>query len=253
VNKNRLSLILAALTAVAIAVGGFFLGVQPQLASASADEAQQTQTDQTNATSRAELDRLRERFTTLDAMQASLDGLRDSVPATADTDAFIRSLDTVAGTSGAAVSSVSVGEAQAYSAPASGTAPATAEAAPGAAASPSATATAEPSAEASPTAPAAPSVTTNPLVTPANFSVIPVSISIEGSYDQALAFTGGVQDGKRLFLITTLTSSSSTSAEDGAPDGAGRQTWTLGGFLYVLSAPAAATASATATATPTAS
>lgn len=244
-NKNRLSFLLAVLTALAIAAGGFFLGVQPQLASAAADEKQLAQTDETNATSRAELDRLRKRFATLDSMQATLDGLRDSVPATASTDDFIRSLDAVANSSGASVTSVAVGEAQAYSAPASSTATGAAEAAPSGDASPSASPSAEASAEPSPAAPAAPAaprVTTNPLVTPANFSTIPVSISIEGSYEQALAFTGDVQDGKRLFLITTVTSSSSTSAEDGAPEGAGRQTWTLGGFLYVLTDPSSSTA-----------
>lgn len=257
-NRNRLSLIAAVATAVVIAVGGFFLGVQPQLASAAADDAQQTQTEQTNGASRAELDRLRKQFTTLDTMQAELAAVRDSVPTTARTDEFIRSLDAVAVTSGATVTSVSVGEAQAYTAPAAAGAAAATAAAPGAgSATPAPSATAEPTAAPSPSTPAAPAATTNPLVTPSNFAVIPVSISIEGTYEQALGFTGGVQDGERLFLITTVTSSSSTSSEDGAKDGVGKQTWTLGGFVYVLSdkaagTPAAGTSAATASTTPTA-
>lgn len=260
-NRNRLSLIAAVATAVVIAVGGFFLGVQPQLASAAADDMQQTQTERTNGASRAELDRLRDKFATLDSMKAELASIRDSVPTTATTDEFIRSLDAVAVTTGATVTSVSVGEAQAYTAPAAaGGAAATTAAPGGSTASPSPSATAEPAAAPSPSAPAAPAATTNPLVTPSNFAVIPVSISIEGTYEQALGFTGGVQDGQRLFLITTVTSSSSTSSEDGAPDGVGKQTWTLGGFVYVLSdkvtgAPAASgtpTASATPAATPAA-
>ncbi|PYY41534.1 hypothetical protein [Curtobacterium sp. MCPF17_046] len=258
-NRNRLSLILAALAAAAIAVGGFFLGVQPQLASAATDNAQQTQTERTNDSSRAELDRLRKQFTSLEAMKAELAQLRGSVPATASTDAFIRSLDAVAVTSGATVASVSVGEAQAYNAPA---ADASAATEPTAESSASPSAAAEPPATASPATPSAPAATTNSLVTSSNFAVIPVSISIEGTYDQALAFTGGVQDGERLFLITTVTSSSSTSPEDGTADGAGRQSWTLGGFVYVLSDTVAgagdaggtspSTAPATPVATPTA-
>lgn len=223
-SRNRLSLLLAFVAMAVVAVGGFFLAVQPQLAQASAAQAQETNVEKTNHASRLELTRLREQAAKLPAMRQELAQLSASVPDGADLSSFIADLDGIASASGMQVSSYTTSDAVAY-AP---VAPAAAASAPSA--SPSAASTAAPAA-AVPTAPAAPAVVTNGAITGENFSVIPVTVAVDGTFEQALTFLNGVQHGKRLFLITSI-----SSAEKGGEDGTAsdQSTWTFGGSIYVL-------------------
>lgn len=224
-SRNRLSLLLAFVAMAVVAVGGFFLAVQPQLAQASAAQTQETNVEKTNHASRLELTRLREQAAKLPAMRQELAQLSASVPDGADLSSFIADLDGIASASGMEVSSYTTSDAVAY-APVAPAAPAAA--APSA--SPSAASTAAPAA-AVPTAPAAPAVVTNGAITGENFSVIPVTIAVDGTFEQALAFLNGVQHGKRLFLVTSI-----SSAEKGGEDGTAsdQSTWTFGGSIYVL-------------------
>jgi hypothetical protein len=90
---------------------------------------------------------------------------------------------------------------------------------------------------------------TNSQVTAANFVAIPVTISVNGTYGQALNFVDGLQHGKRLFLVTTFAStksaeaaapapaptSGSTSGSSSAPtQAAAAPSWTVGGYVYVV-------------------
>jgi Tfp pilus assembly protein PilO len=224
-NKNRLSLIVALVVSAAVLAGGWFLGVQPQLAQASVNEAQQAGINETNDKNRVELKRLSDAYSALDATKSQLDALRSSVPATPDTEPFVRSLSANALASGVQVSNLSLGEPTAY-VPTADTSADTA--------TPSASATADPSAAVAPLAPNAhtDAAITASVLAASNFSVIPVTVAVDGSFDQALAFTKSVQAGPRLFLVTGIAAAST----DDAPPMEG-QSWSLSGSIYVLADP----------------
>jgi Tfp pilus assembly protein PilO len=229
-SKNRLNMLIAVLAMVVVAAAGFFLGVQPQLAQAASNRAQQTTVEATNSTTAKELARLRERAKSLPEMQSELTGLEASVPSSASMSRFYSEIDGIASTSGVTVSAITTSDAIAYAPPAS-TATDTATDA----ASPAATASPEPTASATASAaPTAPDVTTNPAITGSNFSVIPVSVSVDGSFEQALSFASGTRDGARLFLIDSISSSTSDGSADAAA--ASKTTWTFAGYVYVLRA-----------------
>lgn len=237
-NKQQLSLVIAGVAAVAVVAGGWFLGVQPQLAIASTNQSQREKIDATNAQNQAELGRLQEKFQSLAAMKSDLSSLEESVPSTAQTGPFVSSVNTAAEEAGVSITTLTVADAQSYvppkpaagsgSAPASGTATASPSA--------SASATAAPSVPATPTAP---ELHTDPSITGENFSVLPVTVAFSGDYAKALVFTKAVQTGPRLFLVNGLSSTTS--------DG-GEEMWSLTGYIYVLSSATSTTASSTSAA-----
>ncbi|KTR40836.1 hypothetical protein NS263_06425 [Curtobacterium oceanosedimentum] len=226
-SRNRLMLLVAVMASVVVAVGGFFLGVQPQLARADASAEQQASAEQNNATAEGRIAKLRAESQTLPAQKAELAVLEGSIPSSLDQASFYRELAELADAGGVTISSLTTSDAQSYAPP---QAPGTSAEASGTA---SAGATSEPSASATPGAAAAPAVTTSPAITSANFSAVPVTVGIQGSFAQATAYMKAVQNGKRLFLVSSIVSSSSASGSDATND-AGPTTWTLSGFIYVL-------------------
>ena len=130
-SRNRLMLVLAGLAAVVVLAGGFFLGVRPQLDRAAAARSDASSIDATNEVTRAELARLRQQAKTLPQQQSALSALRRSVPSTASASAFISALNATADQAGVKVSSLTVGDAVAY------TPPVTVDAGPTGASSPS--------------------------------------------------------------------------------------------------------------------
>ncbi|OII06545.1 hypothetical protein [Curtobacterium sp. MCBA15_005] len=221
-TRNRLNMLLAVVAMVVVALAGFFLGVQPHLAQAASDRTDQVTVDATNRTTAAELARLKERAESLPKLKAELAALTASVPSSASMSSFYGAVDSVAAKAGVKVSAITTSDAVAYTAPAAAT-DAAAEATDGA--------TAEPTTGA---ADGATAPLTDPAISAANFSAIPVSVSVDGSFDQALSFVGGMQDGARLFLVTTVSSSVSQDSTD--PAAAAATTWTFGGYVYVLTA-----------------
>ncbi|MCS6567808.1 hypothetical protein NYQ35_03245 [Curtobacterium flaccumfaciens pv. flaccumfaciens] len=227
-TRNRLNMLLAVVAMVVVALAGFFLGVQPHLAQAASDRTDQVSVDATNRTTAAELARLKDRAKSLPAMKAELAELTTSVPSSANMSSFYGAVDGVAARAGVKVSAITTSDAVAYTAP---VAASTAAGTEDSSASATDEATPEPTA-ASTGAAAAP--VTDPAISAANFSAIPVSVSVDGSFDQALSFVGGMQDGARLFLVTTVSSSISQDSTD--PAAAAATTWTFGGYVYVLTA-----------------
>lgn len=231
-TRNRLNMLLAVVAMVVVAVAGFFLGVQPHLAQAASDRTDQVTVDATNRTTAAELARLKDRAKSLPAMKAELAELTTSVPSSANMSSFYGAVDGVAARAGVKVSAITTSDAVAYTAPvAASTAAGTEDS--------SASATDEATDEATPeptaaSTGAATAPVTDPAISAANFSAIPVSVSVDGSFDQALSFVGGMQDGARLFLVTTVSSSISQDSTD--PAAAAATTWTFGGYVYVLTA-----------------
>lgn len=256
-TRNRLHLVVALVIGSVVLVGGFFLGVQPQLAAAAANRQQQASIEATNETYRSELARLAEQSKELPSKQQELATLEASVPSTPATAAFYKEIDAVASSSGVTVTGITTAWAAAYAPPVStGTTG-------GVPASTGTSATPVPSGEptaAAPTSPVAPATKTDSRITGANFSTIAVSIDVSGSFAQALQFTKGVQSGERLFLVNGITSQQQeTAADASAAPTAGGTTWTLSGFVYVLADAKAAqvsqateNASATPAATPSA-
>lgn len=234
-TRNRLNMLLAIASMLIVALAGFFLGVQPQLAQAAADREQQVGVDATNRTTASELARLKDRAKSLPKLEAELASLTASVPGSASMSTFYASVNSVAARTGVKVSAITTADAQAYTPP---TSAGVATAEPDTTASPQATASASPDPSATASASAAPraSVVTDPRITSANFSAIPVTVSVDGSFDQALAFVGGMQDGPRLFLVNAVSSTAAQATTDGAGGGASDMTtWTFGGYVYVLS------------------
>ncbi|WP_412169127.1 hypothetical protein ACLUS2_012150 [Curtobacterium flaccumfaciens pv. flaccumfaciens] len=231
-TRNRLNMLLAVVAMVVVALAGFFLGVQPHLAQAASDRTDQVSVDATNRTTAAELARLKDRAKSLPAMKAELAELTTSVPSSANMSSFYGAVDGVAARAGVKVSAITTSDAVAYTAPvAASTAAGTEDS--------SASATDEATDEATPEPTAASTgaatvPVTDPAISAANFSAIPVSVSVDGSFDQALSFVGGMQDGARLFLVTTVSSSISQDSTD--PAAAAATTWTFGGYVYVLTA-----------------
>ncbi|WP_433930565.1 hypothetical protein [Curtobacterium flaccumfaciens] len=227
-TRNRLNMLLAVVAMVVVALAGFFLGVQPHLAQAASDRTDQVSVDATNRTTAAELARLKDRAKSLPAMKAELAELTTSVPSSANMSSFYGAVDGVAARAGVKVSAITTSDALAYTAP---VAASTAVGTEDSSASAPGEATPEPTAASTG---AATGPVTDPAISAANFSAIPVSVSVDGSFDQALSFVGGMQDGARLFLVTTVSSSISQDSTD--PAAAAATTWTFGGYVYVLTA-----------------
>lgn len=239
-SRNRLMLLLAGVAAVVVAAGGFFLGVQPQLDRAATAKSDTESISAGNATTRAEIARLREQAKTLPEMRTRLATLRASVPDAADASSFITQLNGTADAAGVRVATITVGDATAYTPPAvaaEGTTGGESASSDGAATA-TATATATPTAEES--TPAAPKTATDSSITAQNFSVIPVSVTVNGEFPEALAFVKGVQSNKRLFLIDSISSSSPSTVAVDSDAQAEEPSWTFSGSIYVLSDSASA-------------
>jgi Tfp pilus assembly protein PilO len=237
-ERNRLKMLAALLTGVAVLALGFVLGVQPQLTAASTASEQKASVDQQNATLSTGLATLKADSEKLPALKSELTELQTSVPSQATMPAFLSEISELAGASGTTVTGFTTSDAVAY-----------APAAPAAATTDSG-ATGSTTDAAAPTAPVAtaPELVTDPQITAANFSSIPITVTIKGSYGQARDFLGKLQQGSRLFLVTNFASSGSS---EGGSTTATPDQWTVGGLVYVLQ-DAAATQADQAAETPAA-
>ncbi|RKR75521.1 hypothetical protein [Frondihabitans australicus] len=250
-DRNRLLTIAAALAAVVVIAGGFFLGIQPKLSAASTAHAQEQSVTTQNESLDTNLAKLKSQFEKIDSLRAQLASKREAVPSDVASDTFITELNGIADSTNVTVSNITFGTPAAYAAPVSSTpaASTTSTATASASASPSASATATAAPTPTATTPQAPTVATSPLITAANFTDIPVSMEIKGSYTQAIAYLQGLRDGKRLFLVTSITVTPAGS--DGTTSSA--PTWTFGGLIYALTDSTSATQEQQSTTSSTAS
>lgn len=228
-TRNRLNMVLAVIGMVVVAVGGFFLGVQPQLARAAADDTQQSTVEQENALKLVELARLRKQAKSLPEMQAELGRLEASVPSATKMSAFYDEIGQAASAAGVTVSAITTSDAVAYTPPVSE--PTT----PSATGTPTPTPTPEPVASAPSSAPP---VATDASITASNFSVVPVTVSVDGSFDQALSFVGRAQALQRLYLVNSITSSASDPSLESTETSS--TTWNFSGYVFVLGTDATA-------------
>lgn len=250
-DKNRL-LMIGVILAIAVVAGlGYLFGVQPQLAAAQAADVQRSTIATQNSLTEANLTKLRSDYSNLGALKAKLAKLQASIPSSPALDTFLQDLYVLASSTGATVSAFTPADAVAYTPPA---APVPAPAATGTTSSSSPSPTPAPSvAPVAPAAPQSPTVQSNPLITAQNFVAIPVKIGILATDANALTFLDKLQNGSRLFLVTSFSGGGSAgTATAGAP--AAAPSYTIGGYVYVLASPKAGTVSpgaAGSTPTPT--
>jgi Tfp pilus assembly protein PilO len=213
---------------------GWFLGIQPQLSAVAAADDQRAAVAVTNATSESALAKLKSDFRNLSSLKGELATLTESVPSGSEMPAFVNELNSLVVAHGVTFVGMSVSDAQQYKA-----------VAPPAAATPSSGSTDTPSPTPSATASPAPGVptaglppVTNALITPTNFAAVPVQLSVQGGYTNVLDFVEGLQTGSRLFLVNSLSTTSSSLAP-GVVDGK------ISGLIYVLIPPGTTLAKAT--------
>lgn len=188
--------------------GGWVIGIQPQLSAAASTNDNRARVIIQNQANQALLARLKRDYEGIDELKKKLEFLRAAVPPAADISTFVSELNSLASSHKITVKAFSVTDAKPYTPPA--------------------------------TDPGRGLKMTNPKITPANFVVIPIQFSISGDYLTVLDYVHDVQNGPRLFLVSTLSTTGSTSAagvvkpkEPTAPVSQ-QVDATVGGFIYVL-------------------
>jgi len=233
---NRLFVLGAVMLMGVVAVLGWMLGVSPKLSEARAAKAEQATVETQNASFEVQLATLKKQFESIGELRTELADLREAVPSGADIPAFVGQLDKIAQAQEVTLASITVSDAQPY-VPVVAATPAAPAPAEGAATGDSAAAA--PIDAAAAAAAAVPAPVVNELITATNFVAVPISLSVDGSYDNVLDFIEGLQKGTRLVMVTTVTTTK--------PEATSSVTSTISGFIYVLLDPNAATAATAAT------
>ncbi|TFC82243.1 hypothetical protein E3T23_04705 [Cryobacterium cheniae] len=243
-DKNRLWMIGSALMMVLVVALGWVVGLQPQFAAIATANDQRVSVEQTNAGHRAALAKLKEDFKGLDGLNQELATLNKSVPSGTNAPDYVDQLDALANANQVTLKGLTIADAEAYTPVAlvAPVAPAPEAGAP--APSPAPTATPTPTA-----APGSPPVT-NAGITAANFASLSVQITVSGTYSNVLKFVNGLQTGPRLFLVTGLTTTSSTGSSapvdatatpqpSAAPGNDGLVDGSISGLIYsIVASPA---------------
>jgi len=194
-NANRIFGLVTVVIVAAVLVLGWILGVSPLLAPAAAADEQRAVVEQTNRAETAKLTQMREQYDRLDEIELDLAKLRISMPAESDTDFTYRLLSLFQSATGATVNSIQVGEALPYGA---------------ATGSEVAVEPSEPE-----------------TATPDRLYTIPVTITFDKipAY-QVMNFVSSMQNGPRLFLVTSVS-------------GDGEDSSTITAFMFVMYDPTA--------------
>ena len=220
--NNRVWAIGVALGIGAIVLLGWFLGISPALTQGSAAAAQTQQVSDQNAVLRASGDKLKAQFAKLPQLNSQLTALQAEVPGSPALDGFLDQLQGLAQLSGVTISSFTAGEAVPYG----GTAAAAAAAVP--LLKPTGTSTASPTPNPTPTPSAGVSTATGTsTVTQPSASLrgrlftVPLTLGINGSKEQVMAFTNASQLNARFFLVThvSLVGGSTPGASSGTLTG----------------------------------
>ncbi len=230
-NKNRMWIIASVAVMVLVLVLGIVVGIQPQLAATASANEQRASVEASNAGQAAVLEQLKKDFAGIDALKTELAPLSDSVPKGTAMPAFVNQLDALAGTSQVILTGITVADAVPYVPVA-----ATVAAVPKVQSGDSTESVPTPAPDDAALAGVPP--VTNAAITSENFASLAVTIAVSGSYGNALNFVNGLQTGKRLFLLSGLTTT--TTGED-----SDTVTATITGLVYVLVSPTAAAAAAT--------
>ncbi|MGN6324931.1 hypothetical protein [Pseudolysinimonas sp.] len=240
-QMHRIFTVLMVALMVGLVAAGWFLVAQPQLAAAAAAEDQLGSVRTQISSSQVALAQLRAQKGKLGELTAELTGLQASIPSNLASSSLVADLDREAKAAGVTIANIAVTDPVPYAPATSPGAPAASASSSGATPAPSASATPAP-APSAPSSKAAYSATTDRQITAANFIPVPVSISIQGGWDQTLAFVRALQSGDRLYAVGTLSSKTDTNTS-------GTYKTTVTGYVFALIDPAAAPSASTASAT----
>lgn len=188
---NRTRLIALGLVGGIVLIGalGWLAGVSPLMSQIAAADGERASIAATNDANQIKVKALSEQFKKVDALQASLNTLRQSIPKDASIPLLLREINGYCAQFGVTLSSVAVAGTTEF---ASAVTPAGTAAA--AAGTPAPTASPTPAPGAAAAAPAAPAGS--------GLYVVPVTVIVSGPYANVIAFTGAMQKGPRLFLVT---------------------------------------------------
>jgi len=200
----------------AIVVLGWGLGISPKLNEASATGAEWETTIAENALHEAQIVTLKKQFEQVAGLRADLSDIQQAVPGSAQMPALVAQFDSAAVGSGVVIADFTTSDAQAYDpallnvvAPTGGV---------------SAVPTTAGDAAAAVEATAVGGV--DPRITATNFVAIPLSITVDGPYDNVLDFVSGVQNVRRLVTVTAVSTT--------VPNEVGIVTGTITALVYVL-------------------
>ena len=211
--KNKFWVIISAILIVVILLAGWIFAIGPQYSLVSRTNSKRAAIEATNATTQARIIRLRSDYLGIEGLKSDLAVLKTSVPPTSSIPAFVTELNSIANLNGVTVKSLSVSDARQYA-----PAPATPAGSSGKAPSPA---------------------TTNALITSSNFVLVPIQFAISGDYAKVLNFVHDVQNGTRLFLVSTFSSAGATNPKATSSKDKGMQQVdsSVTGFAYVILAP----------------
>jgi hypothetical protein len=212
-KNNRLWAIGATVLIVALLAGTWFIGVAPQLASATKSAFERVSVEAVNRGHEQTLAMLEEQFEDIESLRKDVEDLRKEVPTAAEQPALIDQIQALAAEHGVIVNNIGFAEPTPYVAGDS-TDPEVSEAMGSLASS--------------------------------NFIVIPVTMSVKGPEASVKAFLKELQTGTRLFLVYEI--SLDGTDEDPATD---EVLLTLSGQIFVLEGVAEVQAEGQPGATPT--
>jgi Tfp pilus assembly protein PilO len=192
-SKTRLWVLGALALMLVVVVGGWTLGISPVFSQISAADTQLAATQSSTQSSQAQLATLKVQYASISKFKKKLNALRLSIPETQSASVFINELSALGASSGVSLQNVTLASATLYAAAAPDTtAPAN---------STNTTATPAPTATAAATGTTPPAATTT---TSSGLVLIPVTITITGPLEATRLFTGAVQTGSRLFLVSNV-------------------------------------------------
>lgn len=225
-----------AFISVVIMAMAWFLLVSPVLATAADTQSQTESTEAQNADLQIKVNKLKADFAHIDEYKADLAKIAKQITPTLDLAPYIRQIDEIATEVEVSVQIVEplapylVLLPEGYGQSTTDGSGAISTEAPAPAPSPSPSASAAPGTEPVVAAP-------TQIVAPEGMTALPVTMTIVGPYEDAIAFLDDIQHTRRLFLVSALTG---TVQEEHAAE-AGRPATELGdlelkveGFLYVL-------------------
>lgn len=197
-NATRLWTLGTIILIVALVVGTWMIGVSPRLSEATLANDERANVEQQNLMHQATLAALQKQFEGKDQLVGELAQMQVAVPSTLELPALVNELNRLSGAAGVVVQSLTLGVPTPYVAAAD--AP-----------------------------PADPQITAAMAgITPENLLVVPLDLSVSGTYGAVMAFVSSLQTGERLILVHDLALASGAMSDDAAVE------FTLSGQLFVL-------------------
>ncbi len=210
-SKNRVWVIGAMLAIVVTIAVGWFIGISPQLVVAASANSERANVVAANARNEILLAKLKRDYQNIDALKNEVLTLQESVPTSADISSFVTELNSLANARKVTLKKIAVSDAKPYT----------------------------PATQVASAKNGTNSSQTNPKITSTNFVTIPVQIGVTGDYGRVLEFVNDVQLGRRLFLVSALSSTGATNSKSikGSPTisgGSQKVECSITGFIYVL-------------------